>query len=114
MKYIRTKDGIREYNELASTIRYWHTNVVCSDDIEKSVEEDIKNLNIIAQADTIEKLCDEFVIKVKTGYLLINHYNEKLLTQDASKNGAEVYGAIWTDKGLIYIAKLTDKGWELL
>lgn len=29
--------------------------------------------------------------------------------------GCDIYGALWTDKGLIYIAKLNDKKeWELL
>ena len=116
MKYIRTKDGIREYNELASTIRYWHTNVVCSDDIEKSVEEDIKNLNIIAQANTIEELCDEFVIQFGDGTW--ETYKWFGAIQDCLKmdyyKGCKYYGAIWTDKGLIYIAKLTKKGWELV
>ena len=87
MKYIRTKDGIY-YNQA-----YFYSH----------------KEEIIKQADTIEELCDEFVIKIKTGYL-ITYYNKVLLTQDANKNGADVYGAIWTDKGLIYVAKMNEKG----
>lgn len=29
---------------------------------------------------------------------------------DALATQKEVYGAIWTDKGLIYVAKMNDKG----
>ena len=98
MKYIRTKDGI---HEVVKDLRYGystHSNgwVV------------VKN-QILKQADTIEELCDEFVVKIKTGYL-ITYYDKKLLTQDAKENGADVYGAIWTDKGLIYVAKMNAKG----
>ena len=70
---------------------------------------------VIKQADTIEELCDEFV-----GYFEcfnISHYfiNEK--SYDELKREVEMlgpnyidYGAIWTDKGLIFVAKMNDKG----
>jgi hypothetical protein len=103
MKYIRTKTFIT--------------------DLANWMEVDGKTLiiggakhEIIAQADNIEDLFDEFVwvtpegehrIKPKTGdglwYLCCDY-----------KKGHQIYGAIWTDKGLIYIAKLTDEGWELV
>ena len=73
-------------------------------------------LTAIKESDNIEDLFDEFVwvtpegehrIKPKTGdglwYLCCDY-----------KKGHQIYGAIWTDKGLIYIAKLTDEGWKLL
>ena len=96
MKYIRTKDGcITEGNfEIGKMIATLYG------------DEQITKENT---ADTIEELCDEFVVKIKTGYL-ITYYDKKLLTQDANKNGADVYGAIWTDKGLIYVAKMNEKG----
>ena len=57
-------------------------------------------------ADTIEELCDEFVIE-NNGYCISDLYTIKRLLV---KNKVVVYGAIWTDKGLIYVAKLNDKG----
>ena len=108
MKYIRTKDG--KIFEIEKDLgRYGTSKAVIICDFDGNFI-DVRKQNMIhSQADTIEELCDEFVIKVKTGYL-ITYYDKKLLTQDANKNGADVYGAIWTDKGLIYIAKMNDKG----
>lgn len=70
---------------------------------------------IIAQADTIKELCDEFVI-IGSGKL--QRYKKPTLEKAIQKKQwlnrlgykAKVYGAIWTDKGLIYVAKLNDKG----
>lgn len=90
MKYIRTKDGrilVADDNSLMSKLT---TNKV---------------------ADTIEELCDEFV--------MINEENEHYIKQDNDIHhirrkweigNYKVYGAIWTDKGLIYVAKMNNKG----
>ena len=62
------------------------------------------NSEIIKQADTIEELCDEFVMisggkhKLDIG---CHSYGDKKI---------QIYGAIWTDKGLIYVAKMNEKG----
>ena len=103
MRYIRTKDEnnlVIDLSELVLPYRivdgYFDAN-------------SFGRFKILKSADTIEELCDEFVVKIKTGYL-ITYYDKKLLTQDANKNGADVYGAIWTDKGLIYVAKMNNKG----
>lgn len=67
--------------------------------------------------DTIEELCDEFVV---TGDLIINRVYDSMQEIDkwkhlCSKMNITIYGAIWTDKGLIYAAKLNDRReWELL
>lgn len=115
MRYIRTKDGRivdteKEYQELE-----W--------------EKEARDYALtIAQSDTIEELCDEVVVEIKfgsTGY--IAHLNKpfeelkkfleylekcKPITKDEILN---VYGAIWTDKGLIYVAKINGNGeFELL
>ena len=63
---------------------------------------------IVKQADTIEELCDEFVFtkgNIKNVFLPMTFHKEKDLTFYD-----EIYGAIWTDKGLIYVAKMNDKG----
>ena len=66
--------------------------------------------SIIKEADTIEELCDEFV-----GIDIDGHY---IIHNDGWLEGARIiplneityYGAIWTDKGLIYVAKMNEKG----
>ena len=105
MKYIRTKNGIFELaNERTITefqvIDHLHNRAFLKDDI-------------LAQADTIEELCDEFVIKhikyekpfVADDYRILED------RQKAFEYGVEVvYGAIYTSKGLIYVAKMNDEG----
>ena len=68
---------------------------------------------IIKQADTIDELCDEFIIvNTKTNHHRIWLYSNDDLRSHYfyNKNTKEVYGAIWTSKGLIYVAKMNEKG----
>ena len=62
------------------------------------------NSEIIKQADAIKELCDEFVMisdgKHKLDIGCHSYGDEKI----------QIYGAIWTDKGLIYVAKMNKKG----
>ena len=99
MKYIKTEFSIYEVVEETDLIyrvrSKWTPNHLYS--ISK------RQTNVIAQADTIEELCDEFVCNE----MLI--YEETEMKWLASQ-GNNVYGAIWTDKGLIYVAKMNDKG----
>ena len=103
MKYIRTKDGkIFEYNPLLNVAVYE---------------------NVVKEADTIEELCDRCVVIHKYGEqpkdmsfyeaeYFIDVWTRKVKSNDPI---TAIYGAIWTDKGLIYVAKMNDKGeWELL
>ena len=91
MKYIKTKDGV--YKEEIE----WTSNPP-------------KQL-AIKIADTIEELCDEFVIinpdiyeKPTLCYGDYDEYKDELHKEDI------LFGAIWTDKGLIYVAKMNEKG----
>ena len=63
--------------------------------------------NSIKQASTIEELCDEFV---SIDYTLKNKYYHFNSLEEINLIYDEVYGAIWTSKGLIYVAKMNDKG----
>lgn len=60
------------------------------------------------EADTIEKLCDLFIlIQYDGSHSFVNNtvpIDELLLGKRT------LYGAIWTEKGLIYVAKMNDKG----
>lgn len=67
------------------------------------IEKSLKALGIIKSADTIEELCDEFVVEDNYDFAIFN--NLKL----ARQTKGTCYGAIWTKWGLKYVAKMNDK-----
>ena len=125
--YIRTKDGKiidfqERYKELISL------NAICKtkQEFNKKQKQHLRSiyyseqwktlyvfdyggfymLDIVKQADTIEELCDEFV-GISDGKSQMLRFVPYACSQ--YWNGG-VYGAIWTDKGLIYIAKMNEEG----
>lgn len=94
MKYIRTKDGI-----IFPT---------------KAEEKDIDKSIYLKVADTIEELCDEFIgTRENKKPIVQSSYTKLKPSLYILKNDLDIkdiYGAIWTDKGLIYVAKMNDKG----
>ncbi len=69
----------------------------------------ISETDIINQSENLEELCDEFVgidNTCENGHQLLRAIPYKCVN---FWNGG-VYGAIWTKKGLIFIAKMNDKG----
>lgn len=108
MKYIRTKDGriyeiIEETENSFELCSPFEKKMGCSCTMIKrmlgSNEKPTYRL-----ADTIKELCDEFVMisggkhKLDIG---CHSYGDKKI---------QIYGAIWTDKGLIFVAKMNNKG----
>ena len=69
---------------------------------------------IIKIADTIQDLCDEFVVFYKNGIITFATYDaiiDDIHTFDEIKEIVDkIYGAIFTDKGLIYVVRMNDKG----
>ena len=115
MKYIRTENGVYEVVKLEEVevgqiaIR-GNIAFKCCESPFNHLEtyEDILG-NVIAQADTPEELCDEFVGVDNTcenGHQLLRAIPYKC----ANYWNGGVYGAIWTSKGLIYVAKMNEKG----
>lgn len=109
MKYIRTKDGnILERKEELGHFYYENreiTSYYYNEQNNLSLDDFLKERGgIIKQADNIEELCDEFVGVVG------NMHRQLTGTNIRSWNDCAIYGAIWTDKGLIYVAKMNDKG----
>lgn len=103
MRYIRTKDGLYE---TITTDCGWEIPVYANNDFgEKYIQED----NVVKQADTIEELCDKFVAVDKENYHWIDN-SFRFLKSCVNDIGDKIYGAIWADKGLIYVAKMNDKG----
>ena len=130
MKYIRTCEG--KIINVEDTIKRFKNNQHLSDiecDIVKAIitedtDSDGYKRRAIKEADTIEELLNEIVaFKEKEngnydwGILSAKDYQAGLkyeIDEYVSK-GYSAYGAIWTEKGLIYVAKMNEKGeWELV
>ena len=110
--YIRTEDGVYKvshYNDWATHKRKGATL------IDGNKTSYIKNENIINQSENLEELCDEFVLinnNVFTVPQIITHtnfQNTKAYREDYGKFET-IYGAIWTEWGLKYVAKRNEKG----
>lgn len=102
--FIRTKDRVDLLRKDGDKYIVNDSDYTC----EITVDEEtlLKNYKV---ADTIDELCDEFVGVDKTcenGHQLLRAIPYKC----ANFWNGGVYGAIWTDKGLIYVAKMNDKG----
>lgn len=103
MKYIRTKDSIcgeRIYENDIPKPKNEHEKEVL-----RKLRNNIGEI-VIKQADTIEKLCDEFVRVSKS-------VHDFLVSDDIPTkkfDDTEIYGAIWTDKGLQFVARMNSKG----
>ena len=112
MRYIRTKDNIyilHHDNENENTLV---KEVVVIKDGELTC---LNKSKIIAQADTIEELCDEFVIKYKVFDKPIVHYNDTINSRELPRlksilSCAEVYASVWVGTDLKAVAKMNEKG----
>ena len=102
MKYVALKDGtIFSFKDNANYMKY--QNIKC---------------DFLKEADTIEELCDEYIVKYR--HLYYRNYSLEKAIQKRDwlcKNNfvvlgekPDIYGAIWTNKGLVYVAKLNEKG----
>ena len=116
MKYIRTKDGriIKIFdgdidNEVCG-IKFDTMGFRLQTTMQFNciVKEDIVKIT-----DTIEELCDEFIVvsdNCKSPIISALPFDELQLYAKGRTKYTICYGAIWTDKGLIYVAKMNDKG----
>ena len=65
---------------------------------------------IVQEADTIEELVD-YYIGIRDGvHYFWNKADSKYAKSDKVYKIMTVYGAIWTDRGLIYVAKMNNNG----
>lgn len=102
MKYVRTSDGTIFGNEYSN----------------RKVGEYIGLFEIVAEANTIQELCDRFIIKYdkQNEQRIIKSFkrveNEFLKDKMYKLNHIKaVYGATWADEeGLIYRATMNDNG----
>lgn len=109
MKYIRTKDGIYEENKVPCLRCKYFAGSFFEEGCQGKT-----SICVFPQADTIEELCDEIVIRRNEKPYYSNSPIGKSKSwkayQPLVKEIKDIYGAIWTDKGLIYVAKMNDKG----
>ena len=113
MKYVRTKDGrIIDVSRLTLIERG-----------EPYVGEGIgeyEGVPIVKASDTIDEICDKFVFETSIGMEIRTSCVESKAYISRYKKVypafiKEAYGAVWTNKGLIYVAKMNEKGeWKLL
>lgn len=106
MKYIRTETNIFEVigeNEKVYIV------IGVSRDRKNAYSKSKCQTTVFNQADSIEELCDEFVgIRPNKVYAISNDFYQ--IKHIANNEYLDVYGAIWTSKGLIYVAKMNKKG----
>ena len=110
--YIRTKDGVYEV-EWNSCVEMWYDvktyKVFILDSMISKVDYKL--------SENLEELCDLFVDEeTKTifhkhnGYVINWKTNMVYSLKALSESYHSVKGAIYTDEGLIYVAKMNDKG----
>ena len=89
--YIRTKDGVYDGEK-------YNADYILDYELGK----------IIDQSENLEELCDRFVAKTCD---ITEYWVEKKLECAKMYCGVEtIYGAVWTSKGLIFVARMNDKG----
>ena len=116
------KYGFQERDSLYSNKNDFYIRATCG---EIDIKEERRYGKLIKQADTIEELCDEFVLVNLEYFGQVNPKHYDTLYELETKNSFEqeggmslaikggwyaIYGAIWTDKGLIFVAKMNEKG----
>lgn len=104
MKYIRTEGGIYEFEKRSDDQFYLRL-----DDCLGFVV--VLKEGEYTEADTIKELCDVFVY-AKCDYMELEEALREKEWQEAEceQDESPLYGAIWTKCGLIYVAKLNEKG----
>ena len=100
--YIRTKDGIYKVESETCHKKGYY--------IDRYEEDVILKEQVIKQSENIEELCDRFVVIDKETKEVVNIVSFLEYAKLWSYCKYNIYGAIWTDKGLIYVAKMNDKG----
>ena len=102
MKYIRTKNRIYKVeSETCHKQGYY---------IDRYEEDVILKKQVIKRSENLEELCDRFVVIDKETKEVVNIVSFLEYAKLWSSCKYNIYGAIWTDKGLIFVAKMNDKG----
>ena len=100
--YIRTKDGI--YKVEGETC---HKKAYFIDRYEEDV---ILKKQVIKQSENLEELCDRFVVIDKETKEVMDIVYFLAYAKLWSYCKYNIYGAIWTEWDLKYVARMNDKG----
>ena len=100
--YIRTKNRIYKVeSETCNKQGYY---------IDRYEEDVILKEQVIKQSENIEELCDRFVVMDKETKEVMNIVSFLAYAKLWSYCKYNIYGAVWCEWGLMYVAKLDDKG----
>ena len=100
--YIRTKIGIYKVeSETCNKQGYL---------IDRYEEDVILKKRVIKQSENIEELCDRFVVTDKETKEVMNIVSFLEYAKLWSYCKYNIYGAVWCEWGLKYVAKMNDKG----
>jgi len=116
MRYIRTKYG-RIFEVLEEDKQFYYIDY--PNEVGLALWGKLAK-DVIKEADNIEELCDGICAIERNGKLKVPYVGKttqdlKVIIDLIDKDNYEVYGAIWTDKGLQFVAKMNEKGvFELL
>lgn len=106
MSYIRTKDAVYEVikNELGECIKI-DGGFVMLEDV-RLIEQ-----NII-ESDNLAELCDEFVVAFEENNDRITYLDLDWAIDKAKRYAGHttIYGAVWCEWGLKYVAKMNNNG----
>ena len=98
--YIRTKDEI---------LKALDTDYMCGVKVYHTEKGMITEKLVVKTADNLAELCDEFVVVFEDkNHIVYSQFKWAMDKAMWSGMPFMIYGAIWTDKGLIYVAKLID------
>ena len=100
--YIKTKDGIYKVESETCHKKGYY--------IDRYEEDVILKEQVIKQSENLEELCDRFVVIDKETKEVMNIVSFLEYAKLWAYCKYNIYGAIWTDKGLIFVAKMNDKG----
>lgn len=133
MRYVRMEDGhIVDTSVYKKVVERTFNGEVVGIDLNHWGQDSDKEItyipveDIVRQADTIEDLCDRFVLIDKDDEgpieqeLIGKRYRAMLdelkfrISTGCDPRKLDFYGAIWTDKGLIYVAKFNVDTGELV
>ena len=100
--YIRAKNNIYKVDSETCHKKGYY--------IDRYEEDVILKKQVIKQSENLEELCDRFVVIDKETKEVVNIVSFLEYAKLWAYCKYNIYGAIWTDKGLIFVAKMNDKG----
>ena len=103
--YIRTKDGVYKIDEVKPYFLDEKQKLFINNELKIAANEK----QVIKQSENLEELCDGFVVVGNEHIVFQTATFDQVKLFFENKN-YEIYGAIWTSKGLIYVARMNEEG----